>query len=236
VKKGVSDQDKLREEVNMLREQIARIAEQLEKKAEEPKVEEPEEPEIEEPEEVEIPFEEEPFDFDKEERRNRRNRRNERYGRLYGEIYGRAWRPNEPWGEKLGEYIGEFVNDVMENVNTELEQTLFIDTDRKRGKPTMMSDRDVQRTSAIMSAMGNEHRITILKELSWGGMYSSDLQEALKEISPSTLSSHLDVLEQVGLIHQEKRRGRYIITMTGRIAIRMAAQIAKRADVKLDFE
>ena len=87
-----------------------------------------------------------------------------------------------------------------------------------------------------MSAMGNEHRITILRELSWGGMYSSDLQVVLNEISPSTLSSHLDVLEQVGLIHQEKRRGRYLITMVGRTAIKMAAQIAKRVGVKMDFE
>lgn len=229
----MSNEDNLREEVNLLREQLARIAEQLERK-EEAKLKERELPEVEEPEEVEVEIhlEDEPFDF---EQRERRDRRNERYGRLYGEMYGRAWRPNEPWGEKLGEYISEFVNDVMENVNTELEQSLFHDSGRRREKPTMMSDRDVQRTSAIMSAMGNEHRITILKELSWGGMYSSDLQEALKEISPSTLSSHLDVLEQVGLITQEKRRGRYLITMAGRIAIRMAAQIAKRANVKLDF-
>ena len=227
----MSNEDKLREEVNLLREQLARIAEQLEN-TDESKVEEPEESENEHPEEIEIPIEEDPFDFNKDEERDSQN---DRYGKRYGEMYGRAWRPNEPWGDRFGEYISEFVNDVMENVNTELEQTLFVDTGRRRGKPTMMSDRDVQRTSAIMSAMGNEHRVTILKELSWGGMYSSDFQEVLKEISPSTLSSHLDVLEQVGLIHQEKRRGRYVITMAGRIAIRMAAQIAKRADVKLDF-
>ena len=223
----MSDKEELREELKLLKEQLARITDKLERVEEKPEVEEPEEPE-----EVEIPIEEASFDFDKEERKNRQD---ERYDRLYTKMNRRAWRHNEPWGDKLGEYINEFVNDVMENVNTELEQTLFIDTGRRRGKPSMMSDRDVQRTSAIMSAMGNEHRVSILKELSWGGMYSSDFQEVLKEISPSTLSSHLDVLEQVGLIHQEKKRGRYIITMAGRNAIRMAAQIAKRADVKLDF-
>ncbi len=229
MEKGVSDQDKLRDEVRQLREQLARIAEQLEDEPVEPNVEELQE---EEPEPEEIPIEEASFDFDAEEKRNERN---SRYGRMYREMYGRAWRPVEPFGEKLGEYIGEFVNDIMENVNSELEQTIFLDRRGKRERPTM-SDRNVKRTSAIMSAMGNEHRITILRELSWGGMYSSDLQEALKEISPSTLSRHLDVLEQVGLIHQEKRRGRYLITMAGRIAIKMAAQIAKRADVKMDFE
>jgi len=230
VEKGVSDQDKLRDEVKQLREQLARIAEQLEDEPVEPNVEDPQE---EEPEPEEIPTEENPFDFDEEEKRGERN---SRYGRLYGEMYGRTWRPAEPFGEKLGEYIGEFVNDIMENVNSELEQTVFLDRRGKRERPAMMSDRNVKRTAAIMSAMGNEHRITILRELSWGGMYSSDLQEVLKEISPSTLSSHLDVLDQVGLIHQEKRRGRYLITMAGRIAIKMAAQISKRAEVKMDFE
>ncbi len=222
----MSDQDKLREEVNQLREQLSRIAEQLSK--EEPVIEE-------EPDQVEdVSPEEETPDEDSFERDERRERRNGRYGRLYGEMYGRAWRPNEPWGEKLGEYIGEFVNDVMENVNSELEHSIFQEARPRRERPTMMSDRDVQRTSAIMSAMGNEHRVTILKELSWGGMYSSDLQESLKEISPSTLSSHLDVLEQVGLITQEKRRGRYLITMSGRIAIKMAAQIARRTEFKME--
>ena len=228
MEKGVSDQDKLREEVRQLKEQLSRIAEQLEK--EEPKVEEPRE---EDPEPEKIPDEEGPFDFDGEERRNRRN---ERYGKMYGEMYGRAWRPNEPWGEKLGEYIGDFVNEVMDSVSSELDHAIFFDGKTKRSRPTMMSDQNVKRTAAIMSAMGNEHRVTILRELSWGGMYSSDLQASVKDISPSTLSSHLDVLEQVGLIIQEKRRGRYLITMAGRIAIQMAAQISKRADVKLDLD
>lgn len=233
----MSDKDKLREEVNQLREQLARIAEQLIE--EEPEVESPPE----EPEEVPIEIEDESPDeetqeenLDEEEpsKEERRSRRNDRYGRLYGEMYGRAWRPHEPWGEKLGDYIGEFVNDVMQNVNTEIEQSLFHESRGRRERPTMMSSRDVKKTSAIMSAMGHEHRITILKELSWGGMYSSDLQEALKEISPSTLSSHLDVLEDVGLIRQEKRRGRYLITMAGRIAIKMAAEISRRVEVKTE--
>jgi len=228
VEKGVSDKDNLREEVRQLKEQLSRIAEQLEK--EEPEVEELQE---EDPEPEEMPDEEDHFDFDGEEKRSRRN---ERYGKLYGEMYGRAWRPNEPWGEKLGEYIGDFVNEVMDSVSSELDHAVFFDGKTKRSRPTMMSDQNVKRTAAIMSAMGNEHRVTVLRELSWGGMYSSDLQDAVKDISPSTLSSHLDVLEQVGLIIQEKRRGRYLITMAGRIAIQMAAQISKRADVKLDLD
>ena len=44
----------------------------------------------------------------------------------------------------------------------------------------------------------------------------------------STLSSHLDVLQEAGLITQERKRGRYLITIPGRLAVKMAYQIADR--------
>ncbi|GAI57596.1 unnamed protein product [marine sediment metagenome] len=50
----------------------------------------------------------------------------------------------------------------------------------------------------------------------------------MPEISASTLSSHLDVLQEAGLITQERRRGRYLITIPGRLAVKMAYQIADR--------
>ena len=76
-----------------------------------------------------------------------------------------------------------------------------------------------------MSALGNEHRLRILNELIAGGKYINELQEKLSEITTSTLSSHLNVLEEAGLVVQEKMRGRYLITMPGRTAYKMAAKI-----------
>jgi len=46
----------------------------------------------------------------------------------------------------------------------------------------------------------------------------------LSEITTSTLSSHLNVLEEAGLVVQEKVRGRYLITMPGRAAYRMTTK------------
>jgi DNA-binding transcriptional ArsR family regulator len=100
-----------------------------------------------------------------------------------------------------------------------------------RGKrPRRKAVVDEKKTASIMSALGNEYRLKILDELSSGGMYASELQEALKDISPSTLSSHLDTLEEAGLVMQERRRGRYLITIPGRLAVKMAYQIAKRLE------
>jgi len=98
----------------------------------------------------------------------------------------------------------------------------------RRDRPTTLSREDIRQIANVMSALGNEHRIKILEELSWGGMYASDFQESLKDISPSTLSSHLDVLQEAGLVVQEKSRGRYLISMKGRLAINTASSLAKQ--------
>jgi DNA-binding HxlR family transcriptional regulator len=78
-----------------------------------------------------------------------------------------------------------------------------------------------------MSALGQEHRLRILGELMGGGKYMSDLQEKLSEITTSTLSSHLDVLQKAGLAVQEKVRGRYLITIPGRAAYKMARRVTR---------
>ena len=212
---------KLKEEVDLLRKQLERISEEL-VDPEEVAIKKEETQEAEEP-------ETEPQDKPEYSGREaRRASRNERYGGLYGEMYGRTWRPGEPFGERLGAYISAFVNDVMEKVSSELENTVFISDKGMGERPTTLSEEDIKQTANVMSALGNEHRIKILEELSWGGMYASDFQESLKDISPSTLSSHLDVLQEAGLVVQERRRGRYLISMKGRLAINLASSIAKQ--------
>jgi len=139
----------------------------------------------------------------------------------------------DEWGESFGDYIGSFVEDVMEGVAAEIETSFrFRPRDRvektwKYRKPRSV---DVNRAASVMSALGNENRLKILDALSRGGLYAGDLQEALADIGASTLSSHLDVLEESGFVTQERRRGRYLITVPGRLAVNMAYEISKRSD------
>ena len=151
----------------------------------------------------------------------------------------RAWRRSrrerdwDEWGESFGDYIGSFVEDVMEGVAAEIETSFrFRPRDRvektwKYRKPRSV---DVNRAASVMSALGNGNRLKILDALSHGGLYAGDLQEALEDIGASTLSSHLAVLEESGLVTQERRRGRYLITVPGRLAVNMAYEISKRSD------
>ena len=143
-------------------------------------------------------------------------------------------RPREGYqrdlGESIGEYVSGIINNVMADIHDEMDRNVFIGPwgvrgERKARKPVM---EDPGRVADVMGALGNEHRLRILEELSRGGLYANDLQELLPEIGASTLSSHLDVLQEAGLVVQEKARGRYLITLPGRIAFRMANQIARR--------
>jgi len=209
----------LHEEMRLLKEQLQKMSERLEGATEEPTHQEAPNAEA-EPEEAPRDAETQGHGRDEEEEPPAAPRR-----RYRG--YARPMSPD--WGDRLGDYIGEFVDDVMDGVASELERSIFTERGDRMERPTVLTDSEVARTAAVMNSMANEHRIRILKELTWGGMYAGDLQERLKEIGPSTLSSHLDTLEGAGLVYQEKRRGRYLITISGRIAINMAAQIAKRA-------
>jgi DNA-binding HxlR family transcriptional regulator len=150
----------------------------------------------------------------------------------------------EGHGRRRGMYIDfgntqDYVDDVMRGVangvHGELERSIFIGPGgcrmwkghRHEGEEEEESRIDFSQAAKAMSALGQEHRLKILDALMSGGRYINELQEELKEITTSTLSSHLDVLEEVGLVVQEKVRGRYLITMPGRTAYQMARKVSR---------
>lgn len=134
-------------------------------------------------------------------------------------------------GNRIHDYVEDALEGVAEGISGELEKSVFIGPHgiriyHTREKPEE-EKANLAKASSAMNALGSEHRLKILKDLMYGGKYISELQEGLPEITSSTLSSHLDVLQDAGLVAQEKTRGRYLITMPGRIAYKMASKIAK---------
>jgi len=232
---------RLREEMESLQERLRRLAQETppEREPEEQKEEEPAEaPEPEMTEEAQ-----EPPEGEAHEEPEREEPKDEGYWRDYGGRqgygpYGFEERMEDfgermgEFGERLGDYIESVVEGVMRGVSAELERSLIVEPRRRRNKWARQrrpSEEELKGAASVMSALGNENRIAVLDALSSGGLYASDLQETLPGISPSTLSSHLDILEEAGLIVQERRRGRYLITLPGRLAVKMAYQIARRA-------
>jgi len=138
-------------------------------------------------------------------------------------------------GNAVRGYVEDEIQAVAEGVHGELEKSVFIGPGgvrifRRRARDEEEDERKVSLADVakVMNALGHEHRLKILDELMSGGKYINELQEQLSEITTSTLSSHLNVLEEAGLVVQEKVRGRYLITMPGRAAYRMATKAGER--------
>ncbi|MDH7564328.1 MAG: helix-turn-helix domain-containing protein [Candidatus Bathyarchaeota archaeon] len=132
------------------------------------------------------------------------------------------------------EYVEDMMQGIAEGIHGELEKTICIGPGGmriiRRGRPWREEEEetvDFPKIAEAMSALGHEHRLKILHGLMNGGKYIHDLQQTLPEITTSTLSSHLNVLEESGLVVQEKVRGRYLITLPGRAAYKTARKIAK---------
>ena len=135
---------------------------------------------------------------------------------------------------RVHDYIEDVMEGVAEGIHGELEKSIFIGPRGVRiirKKESRRREEEIEvslpKVAEVMSALGQEHRLGILNELMKGGKYINELQERLSEITTSTLSSHLKVLEEAGLVVQEKVRGRYLITIPGRAAYKMARRVTK---------
>jgi DNA-binding HxlR family transcriptional regulator len=135
-------------------------------------------------------------------------------------------------GNHVRDYMEDAMEGVAEGISGELRKSIFIGPGGVRiirGTEPEEEEKNVdfEKTATIMSALGHGHRIRILKELMTGGKYVNELEDELSEITASTLSSHLKTLEEAGLVVQEKVRGRYLITMPGRSAYKMAVKVTR---------
>ena len=145
-------------------------------------------------------------------------------------------------GENVRDYVSDVMDEVAQGIHGELEKSIFIGPHGRHIKirgpgfkfskhgpahPREDSKIDFDKTASVMSALGQEHRLRVLHELVNGGKYVNELQERLPDMAASTLSSHLNVLEESGLIVQERVRGRYLITIPGRSAYKMARRVSR---------
>jgi len=142
--------------------------------------------------------------------------------------------PKRSFGQSVSEYVSDVVDSVMSGISSEIEKSVFVDPtgawfDRHIAKvqARAISTTEAERAATLMSAMASEHRLRIMSELLYGGRYAGEIENVLKDISPSTISNHLKILQEAGLVVQEGDRGRYLITLPGRIALKMATRLTR---------
>ncbi|MGA2627329.1 MAG: helix-turn-helix domain-containing protein [Candidatus Bathyarchaeia archaeon] len=142
--------------------------------------------------------------------------------------------PKRNFAQSLADYVNDVVESVTSGISSEIEKSVFVDPtgawfDRHiaRVQARSITPAEAERAATLMSAMASEHRLRILNELLYGGRYASEMEAVLKDLSPSTISNHLKILQESGLVVQEGDRGRYLVTLPGRIALKMATRLTR---------
>ncbi|MHA2092037.1 MAG: ArsR/SmtB family transcription factor [Candidatus Kariarchaeaceae archaeon] len=137
----------------------------------------------------------------------------------------------------------------MKRAQKEMERAVGL----KRGRGAVMfktlSEEELEefykQAPAIVGALSDTRRLKLLKGLERRPMYQGDLSETL-DIKGGTFKHHMDALIQSKFVHQEKTRGRYLITQLGMEALKLAEMLFRRytfeekkeigVDVEVDLE
>ncbi|MBU7031621.1 MAG: winged helix-turn-helix transcriptional regulator [Theionarchaea archaeon] len=89
---------------------------------------------------------------------------------------------------------------------------------------------DPEKASNILKPLANAERLKLLQGLYEEGKYFTDLVE-ITGLEHSPLRFHLSSLMEAGYAEQERSRGRYLITVYGKIALRLVGFLfAKKGD------
>ncbi len=166
-----------------------------------------------------------------EERRSRRRHRDP-FDPEFTEEMKELGREMGVRGKELGHYISMVVGDVMRGVDKTLRKSIFVGphgrTIRFHNGEIFLGDEDEaidrvppEEAQKLLSPLASAERINILYILSDGAQYHQDLMNA-SGLAPGTLPHHLKQLEEAGYITQERVRGRYLITIPGRMALKLA--------------
>ena len=135
------------------------------------------------------------------------------------------------YGVELGDYIKTVVSDAMRGANRAMRSVFIgpkgarvrVDDNEVSWDPEGAKARQVppEEAQRLLAPLANEDRIRILYLLADEPRYHQDLME-LSGLTPGTLPHHLKQLEDAGYVTQERVRGRYLITIPGRMALKLA--------------
>lgn len=163
----------------------------------------------------------------------KKGRKTDRISREIEEQMDKLGQHLDARGKELGEYISMVVGDVMRGVDKTLRKTIFVGP---RGSYIRKGDKEIfvgemedekitpvppEEAQRLLSPLASAERVRLLYLLAESPRYHQDLMNE-SGLAPGTLPHHLKQLEEAGYIAQERVRGRYLITIPGRMALKLA--------------
>lgn len=92
-------------------------------------------------------------------------------------------------------------------------------------EPTPAADLDLLRAARLLQAMGNAHRLTVLRQLTRGEHCAGELGRATG-LQPSALSQHLARLLADGLVQRRRSTSRIYYALAGETAAAVMRSLA----------
>ncbi len=148
------------------------------------------------------------------------------------------------WGENIGTSLERYIGSILESVWDSVDQSvgsLFHSSSgsKRRGRkqertehypsiPEKELEEFYQRGAELLSALSDQKRLQMLKELEQEPLRQSDLSEKTN-IRGGNFKHHITILKDEGLVHQEGVRERYMLTFAGREALKLAEFLYHRA-------
>ena len=153
-------------------------------------------------------------------------------------------KPFKDWGENIGSSLEHYIGSILESVWDSIDQSvgsLFqTPTSSRHGrekryrrqKISSIPEEDLEdfylRGAELLSALSDQKRLRMLKELEKEPLRQSDLSEKT-DIKGGNFKHHISILRDEGLVHQEGVRERYMLTFAGREALKLAEFLYQRA-------
>ncbi|MFX0016339.1 MAG: ArsR/SmtB family transcription factor [Promethearchaeota archaeon] len=139
----------------------------------------------------------------------------------------------EDWGERFGRSFEHYIGGILDSIGDTLDRTVgsIFQTSpssrrqRRRKKDPFFIPEDelesfFQKGASIMAALSDQTRLRMLKELEKKPLRQSDLSERTNTRG-GNFKHHITILKDEGLVRQEGVRERYILTFSGREALKL---------------
>jgi len=132
-------------------------------------------------------------------------------------------------GEAVNAFVSSLLREIAESITREMSvaispRRILVHAEHKAEAPEGVPAEEAER---IISPLAHAERIRILQALRGGGKYAADLAR-ITGLESGPLHFHLKILMDAGYILQERERGRYLITMPGRIALKLVEYLYRQ--------
>ncbi|MFX1515304.1 MAG: ArsR/SmtB family transcription factor [Promethearchaeota archaeon] len=153
----------------------------------------------------------------------------------------------EDWGERFGRsfehYIGGILDSIGETIDRSVGSIFHSPSSRrerrwkrKRKEPFFVPEEELeefyQEGSKIATALSDQTRLKMLKELEKEPLRQSDLSDKTNTRG-GNFKHHITILKDEGLVRQEGVRERYMLTYSGREALKLVEFLYSRGKKRI---